>query len=592
MASIDADDKTAANQSLLQKTGKTQAAFVPKLYIMVKNMKQPTPEDPHPEQPLICWSKAGDVFCVYDPMEFSRVILPLHFKHNNWQSFVRQLNMYGFHKVNDLLSSSHCQPDTVQAWEFRHGKRSFHDLPAPVNSLLFSPLHNPSSLQKGPPRSTALIKRKSTKHHGSSKAGSTALAIVQPTSQVGETHFQRQMPASNGSPGAPARTFQSYMPRNQTSPVPLSAHRPLHGKPPPPSLHIGKADTSSNIPLRPPVLYPILTHQFQYTHSTHSQLKSSSPLLKHSSTKGSPSTRATPQPNCLIPCSPRSVRLPTSLNRPITSQSQQFRRCDLQEEEVTESSFAWSSVQEAACTDNSSLSKVEDELRRLNHTLTHRDPNGNHVFSVLGLIVELVTLLVDKQEFKVVPAQKGKLSRYGKRGFLQDSNICPPLSHLLPPRQYKPLKKRWGNWKWRILIITTQFRRCSGVPSTDSLSPISADPLEISTLHSADRCRSSVDSNHMKTTDGSSSTSWSSRPRWSIRMNSSQSLPPLNTMMAPRAPPGYNRTYSSSTLPASINRLMNADTDEYPNMALDSEEYPQQQEDRQGEGEYENGARR
>jgi hypothetical protein len=65
-------------------------------------MKQPTIEEPNPEQPLISWSKAGDVFCIFDPIKFSQVILPLHFKHNNWQSFVRQLNMYGFHKVRKI----------------------------------------------------------------------------------------------------------------------------------------------------------------------------------------------------------------------------------------------------------------------------------------------------------------------------------------------------------------------------------------------------------------------------------------------------------------------------------------------------------
>jgi hypothetical protein len=37
MGSIRVDDQMATNQSLLQKTGKTQAAFVPKLYMYVSN---------------------------------------------------------------------------------------------------------------------------------------------------------------------------------------------------------------------------------------------------------------------------------------------------------------------------------------------------------------------------------------------------------------------------------------------------------------------------------------------------------------------------------------------------------------------------
>ncbi|KAG2227414.1 hypothetical protein INT45_007439, partial [Circinella minor] len=67
---------------------------------------------------LISWSENGDLFSVTNPTSFSRTVLPQYFKHNNWQSFVRQLNMYGFHKVNDMIHSN--LTTESQNWEFKH----------------------------------------------------------------------------------------------------------------------------------------------------------------------------------------------------------------------------------------------------------------------------------------------------------------------------------------------------------------------------------------------------------------------------------------------------------------------------------------
>jgi len=70
-------------------------------------------EDPK-VQHLIRWN--GDSFVVNNQEEFSRELLPSVFKHNNFASFVRQLNMYGFHKVNtDSIPSAE-----THGWEFSH----------------------------------------------------------------------------------------------------------------------------------------------------------------------------------------------------------------------------------------------------------------------------------------------------------------------------------------------------------------------------------------------------------------------------------------------------------------------------------------
>ncbi|MCL7025400.1 hypothetical protein MKW94_026384 [Papaver nudicaule] len=65
--------------------------FLTKTYEMVDN-----PSTDH----IVSWSRAGNTFVVWDPHTFSMELLPRCFKHNNFSSFVRQLNTYGFRKVD------------------------------------------------------------------------------------------------------------------------------------------------------------------------------------------------------------------------------------------------------------------------------------------------------------------------------------------------------------------------------------------------------------------------------------------------------------------------------------------------------------
>ncbi|KAI1297442.1 kinase-regulated stress-responsive transcription factor skn7 [Mortierella claussenii] len=86
-------------------------SFVKKLYKMLEEKEHDL---------IVSWGKNGKSFVIKEPNEFIRVVLPKYFKHNNFASFVRQLNKYDFHKIKTIDDTA--EPYGDQAWEFQHPK--------------------------------------------------------------------------------------------------------------------------------------------------------------------------------------------------------------------------------------------------------------------------------------------------------------------------------------------------------------------------------------------------------------------------------------------------------------------------------------
>ena len=78
------------------KSTKEPSFFLEKLFKILKDKANAD---------LIHWNEDGTIIIITDPFKFANKILPKFCKHDNYSSFNRQLNIYGFHKINNIKNS-------------------------------------------------------------------------------------------------------------------------------------------------------------------------------------------------------------------------------------------------------------------------------------------------------------------------------------------------------------------------------------------------------------------------------------------------------------------------------------------------------
>ncbi|KAF2756198.1 hypothetical protein EJ05DRAFT_93350 [Pseudovirgaria hyperparasitica] len=93
----DLEEKALQARKEAQSKRKTIPPFVQKLSSFLDEKRNTD---------LIRWADDGNSFIVLNEDEFAKTLIPELFKHNNYASFVRQLNMYGFHKKVGLSDNS------------------------------------------------------------------------------------------------------------------------------------------------------------------------------------------------------------------------------------------------------------------------------------------------------------------------------------------------------------------------------------------------------------------------------------------------------------------------------------------------------
>ncbi|SDA06610.1 BZ3501_MvSof-1269-A2-R1_Chr4-2g06656 [Microbotryum saponariae] len=175
---VSVGDSAANNGAKEAKGGASE--FVKKLYRML--------EDPSFSD-IVAWGYAGDSFIVKDMHKFTNDILPMHFKHSNFASFVRQLNKYQYRKVpRNNEDGQHGE----HTWEFKHpdfraGMKDYLDF-IKVSLLLARSARFPRTDRDNPLRPPPTAQRKAPAvRRGAGAAVASTSEGVSPAPEAGHT---------------------------------------------------------------------------------------------------------------------------------------------------------------------------------------------------------------------------------------------------------------------------------------------------------------------------------------------------------------------------------------------------------------------
>ena len=91
-----------------------------------------------PEETLCQWDTCGRRVVFTDPQRFAAQVCPQHFRHSNWSSFSRMLNMYDFRKVSRKPRAA-VGGSQVQVFEHDHFRRGGEPRAAASFSVAFAP---------------------------------------------------------------------------------------------------------------------------------------------------------------------------------------------------------------------------------------------------------------------------------------------------------------------------------------------------------------------------------------------------------------------------------------------------------------------